>query len=161
MDQKYQNLPYRPCVGIMLINPSKLIFAGRRIDGVKAAPDAWQMPQGGIDPGEEAERAAYRELEEETGISQAKILAAADNWLTYDLPQELLGKTWGGKYRGQKQKWFAMQFEGADSDINIKTPHPEFDRWAWKPAEEILEAIVPFKRDLYADVFSAFEALLR
>lgn len=154
-----ESLPYRPCVGVTLINPQGLIWAGRRLDG---APDAWQMPQGGIDAGETPRAAALRELHEETGIAASRVtlLAKTHHWLTYDLPPELLGKVWGGKYRGQRQKWFLFRFEGQDSEVEIDRPHPEFAEWRWIGAEELLARIVPFKRAVYDQVIAAFRAHL-
>lgn len=153
------DLPYRPCVGVVLINPSGLIFAGRRID--TEAP-AWQMPQGGIDAGEKPREAALRELVEETGVrpERVEVLAKTPDWLTYDLPPELLGKVWGGKYRGQKQKWFLMRFLGVDDEIDIARDHPEFSEWRWIGAEEMVAAIVPFKRAIYRQVVDRFRPWL-
>lgn len=153
------DLPYRPCVGVTLINPAGLIFAGRRLD--TAAP-AWQMPQGGIDAGEKPKQAALRELVEETGVrpERVEVLGKTQGWLTYDLPPELLGKTWGGKYRGQKQKWFLMRFLGEDAEIDITREHPEFAEWRWIGADEIIAAIVPFKRDIYREVVRQFRPWL-
>lgn len=153
------DLPYRPCVGVVLINPSGLIFAGRRID--TEAP-AWQMPQGGIDAGEKPREAALRELVEETGVrpERVEVLAKTPDWLTYDLPPELLGKVWGGKYRGQKQKWFLMRFLGQDTEIDIARDHPEFSEWRWIGAEEMVAAIVPFKRAIYRQVVEQFRPWL-
>ncbi len=156
-------LPYRPCVGVMLLNRDGLIFAGRRIDGAKlGAPDAWQMPQGGVDPGEEAEAAALRELEEETGVpaSSVAILRRARERIAYDLPDALLGKIWSGKYRGQLQDWFALRLLDGDDAIDIATDEPEFDAWAWMRADEIVERIVPFKRSVYEAVFEEFSDLI-
>ena len=152
-------LPYRPCVGIMLIDARGLIFVGQRLD---AAVPAWQMPQGGIDEGEKLRAAAWRELREETSISadKAEVLVKMDGWLTYDLPPDLLGKAWGGKYRGQRQKWFLMRYIGADDAIRLDTDHPEFARWKWIAADEMLAGIVPFKRDVYARVIDAFRSHL-
>ncbi len=152
-------LPYRPCVGVMLINPAGLIFAGQRIDS--AAP-AWQMPQGGVDRGETPETAALRELEEEVGLPPAavEVLDATPDWLRYDLPAELVPRVWGGRYRGQQQRWFLMRHLGPDSDIRIDTAHPEFSRWRWIAADEMLAAIVPFKRDIYARVIDRFRPWL-
>ncbi|OCX65323.1 RNA pyrophosphohydrolase [Thioclava sp. SK-1] len=152
-------LPYRPCVGIVLIKDG-LVFSAKRID---TPGDAWQMPQGGMDKGETPKQAGLRELYEETGVSDdlVKKLGKTEDWLFYDLPDHLLGKAWGGKYRGQKQKWFAFQFNGTDDAINIATEHPEFSEWAWKPANEVLEHIVPFKRHIYEAVFTEFRAFLK
>lgn len=156
-----QTLPYRPCVGVMLINAKGLIWAGQRIDA-PAGVAAWQMPQGGIDAGEKPKDAAYRELWEETGIQQdmVEFIAKTDDWVTYDLPPELLGKVWKGKYRGQKQKWFLLRYLGADDAISIETDHPEFSRWKWIAAPEMIAAIVPFKRAVYEQVVAAFRTYL-
>ncbi|WP_417458379.1 RNA pyrophosphohydrolase [Kordiimonas sp.] len=146
------DLPYRPCAGILLINKDGLIFVGERID----MPGAWQMPQGGIDDGEGHEEAALRELEEEIGLRprHVDVLSCTEDWVTYDLPQHLLGKVWGGKYRGQKQKWFLMRLKSADTAINIATEHPEFARWKWTDHANILTEIVPFKRPVYRKVLA-------
>ncbi len=148
-------LPYRPCVGITLINAKGEIFAGQRLDATVAA---WQMPQGGIDDGEKPREAAYRELWEETGVTADKVefLSKTADWVTYDLPPELLGKVWGGKYRGQKQKWFLFRFTGSDADIRIDSEHPEFARWRWIGAAEMVASIVPFKRAVYQAVVAEF-----
>lgn len=152
-------LPYRRCAGVMLMNDKGLIFTGQRLD---AKAPAWQMPQGGIEKDEKPKAAALRELWEETGVTSDLVekLAKTKDWVTYDLPDELLGKAWGGKYRGQKQKWFLFRFNGKDSDVNIQTEHPEFSVWAWKPWNEVLEGIVPFKRAVYAQVFNEFREYL-
>ncbi len=149
------SLPYRPCVGVMLINPGGLIFAGQRNDNPVSA---WQMPQGGIDAGEKPRAAALRELWEETGVSADLVdfIAKSPDWLTYDLPEELLGKVWGGKFRGQRQRWFLFRFLGRDDQIDIATEHPEFSEWRWVTADEMLASIVPFKRAVYAEVVGAF-----
>lgn len=150
-------LPYRPCVGIMLINPAGLVFVGQRIDNLV---EAWQMPQGGIDPGESPEVAALRELGEEIGTDKAEIVAESRDWLTYDLPVELVPKVWKGRYRGQRQKWYAMRFLGCDADIRIETEHPEFGAWRWAEYRTLPELIVPFKRALYEDIVSEFTPVL-
>lgn len=157
-------LPYRPCAGVVLINDKGLVFAGQRLDrpGTEISAPAWQMPQGGIDEGEKPSAAALRELWEETGVTADKVevIAKSSDWVKYDLPPELLGKVWGGKYRGQKQRWFLMRFLGQDSDVNIATEHPEFSQWRWIRADEMLAAIVPFKRAVYEQVISDFRAHL-
>jgi putative (di)nucleoside polyphosphate hydrolase len=149
-------LRYRPGVGIMLLNRLGVVFVGRRID-VRAV-SAWQMPQGGIDPGEAPRQAAFRELKEEIGTDKAEILAESQGWLQYDLPVELVGENWGGRYRGQRQKWFVMRFIGRDEDIDLATQHPEFDAWQWVAPLHLPELIVPFKRQLYIDVLAEFRA---
>ncbi|HZT86586.1 MAG TPA: RNA pyrophosphohydrolase [Stellaceae bacterium] len=146
---------YRPAVGIMLLNPESLVFVARRID-MPAALAAWQMPQGGIDPGETPRQAALRELKEEIGTDRAEFLAESGGWLHYDVPAEIAGGLWGGRYIGQRQKWFAMRFTGADSDIDLATEHPEFDAWRWVPSAELPDLIVPFKRQLYLDILAEF-----
>jgi len=143
-------LPYRPCVGVMLINREGLVFVGRRSD----TPDAWQMPQGGIDAGETPQQAALRELEEEIGTAKAVILGETQGWHQYDLPADLVGRMWKGKYRGQRQKWVACRFTGQDTDINLDTAHPEFDAWRWVPAQRLVALIVPFKRATYEAVLA-------
>jgi putative (di)nucleoside polyphosphate hydrolase len=154
-----ESLPYRPCVGVMLINPAGLIFAGRRID---STVPAWQMPQGGIDADEKPKAAALRELWEETGVTSdlVEFVAKSHGWVTYDLPPELLGKVWGGKYRGQRQKWFLFRFTGRDDQVNIATDHPEFSEWRWIGAEEMVASIVPFKRAVYEEVVRSFRGYL-
>ena len=149
-------LPYREGVGIMLINADNLVFVAKRIDSIS---EAWQMPQGGIDEGEEPQVAAFRELMEETGTDKAQLLAESANWLTYDLPDTLVPKIWGGRFRGQRQKWYAMRFTGIDSDININTPHPEFCEWKWIPMQELPDIIVPFKRSLYQALVDEFRGI--
>jgi putative (di)nucleoside polyphosphate hydrolase len=153
-------LPYRPCVGVMLVNRDGLVFVGQRIDNKEG--DAWQMPQGGIDPGEDIEGAALRELEEETGVKAdlIQILARSKKEYFYDLPEELIGKLWGGKYRGQRQIWFVARFLGVEADINIATKHPEFNAWRWTSPDTLVDLIVPFKKKLYRDVVAEFGDLI-
>jgi putative (di)nucleoside polyphosphate hydrolase len=148
-------LPYRPCVGVMLLNAGGKVFVGQRNDQFG---DAWQMPQGGVDKGEEPRDAALRELEEETGITAdlVEIIDRTDDWLTYDLPHEIVPNIWKGRYRGQKQIWFAMRFQGRDDQINIATRHPEFTHWRWLDADQLEASIVPFKREIYHAVLAAF-----
>ncbi len=149
------NLPYRPCVGIMLINAQGHIFAAQRLD---SATPAWQMPQGGIDEGENPGAAALRELEEEISVTPDLVapLSETRDWLAYDLPAEIVPRIWNGCYKGQKQRWFLMRYLGRDDQINIQTAHPEFSEWRWIAADEMLDAIVPFKREIYAQVIDEF-----
>ena len=153
---KKKELPYRPCVGACLFNKDGQVFVAERLD----TPGAWQLPQGGIDKGEDPEDAAFRELIEEIGTNDADLMARTDGWLKYDLPDHLVGKVWKGKYRGQKQIWYALRFKGSDSDINIETKHPEFGRWQWVDLEMIPELIVPFKRDIYVEIVNQFRHLV-
>jgi putative (di)nucleoside polyphosphate hydrolase len=148
-------LPYRPNVGLMILNPAGRVFAGQRLDN---PGDAWQMPQGGIDAGESPREAALRELVEETGIpeSAVEVIAEAPEWLTYDLPHELVPTIWKGRFRGQKQRWFLMRFTGDDGLIGIATEHPEFSAWAWVEPDELVGRIVPFKREIYRAVLETF-----
>ncbi len=151
-------LTYRKGVGIMLLNRADRVFVARRID---MPSDAWQMPQGGIDAGETPLEAAWREMLEETGTDRAELLAESRRWLRYDLPAELAAQLWRGRFRGQEQKWFAFRFTGADADIDIKRhKHPEFSDWRWARMEELPGLIVPFKRQLYADLVAEFAALV-
>lgn len=154
--EQIEALPYRPCVGIMLCNADGNVFTAQRLDNNN---DAWQMPQGGIEKGEDPELAALRELEEETGIDSAKVqvITRTNDWIPYDLPHELVPKLWKGKYRGQKQIWFLMRFFGEDADVNIETEVPEFSKWCWLPPEDLLDKIVPFKRETYRAVIRAFK----
>ena len=153
------DLPYRPCVGVVLINDAGRIFAGQRKDSASAA---WQMPQGGIDEGEKPRQAAVRELWEETGVTADLIefMGKTDDWVTYELPPELLGRVWGGKYRGQRQKWLLYRFTGRDDQVNIASEHPEFSSWKWIGAAELIASIVPFKRAVYEQVVATFRAHL-
>lgn len=155
------DLPYRPCAGIMLANTDGQVFVGQRIDKAPEG-DAWQMPQGGIDDDEDAEAAALRELYEETGISADKvdIIARSREEHFYDLPDELKGKVWKGKYRGQRQWWFLMRFKGDDADVNIETTHPEFSRWQWVASDRLPHLIVPFKKRLYEAIVAEFGDLI-
>ena len=150
-----ESLPYRPAAGVMLLNREGKVFVAQRLDSTL---EAWQMPQGGLDEGEDAEAGALRELEEETGISRAhvEIIARCPVELTYDLPDDLVGKLWRGKWRGQRQSWFLCRFTGTDADVNIETDHPEFRAWKWADPQKLPAMIVPFKRKLYEDVLDAF-----
>lgn len=152
---------YRRNVGILLIAPDRRVFAGRRGDlQPHAWAHAWQLPQGGVDKGEEPHEAALRELREETGTDRAEILRGTQDWMSYDVPSEISDRLWKGKWRGQAQRWFAMRFTGADSDIDIATEHPEFAAWRWAPMAEIVAGIVPFKRAVYEAVAAEFADLL-
>lgn len=159
--KEFEALPYRPCVGAVLFNPAGLVWVGKRIPkSGDNLVDAWQMPQGGIDEGENPEEAVVRELLEEIGTDDAEIIAETTDWLTYELPEHLLGVSWGGRYRGQKQKWFAMRFLGDDDAFDLNThKKPEFSTWRWVSLEQLPEMIVPFKRDVYAQVVSEFRDL--
>ncbi|WP_294040138.1 RNA pyrophosphohydrolase [Sphingomonas sp.] len=156
---KNKDLPYRPCAGVMLLNADGLAFAGQRID---TTAEAWQMPQGGIDPGEDAQQAALRELGEEISVApgHVELIAEAPGEFFYDLPDDLIGKVWKGKWRGQRQKWFLYRFLGKDTDINLATPHPEFMSWRWVDPYQLPTLIVPFKKKLYEDVIAAFSGHL-
>jgi putative (di)nucleoside polyphosphate hydrolase len=158
---------YRPCVGIMVVNRRGQVWIGRRADG-SGEPEGrgswWQMPQGGIDEHEDPRTAALRELREETGIRTVEVIAETPGWLYYDLPPDLVGKAWGGRWRGQKQKWFLMRFLGPDEEVNI-TPAAghqiEFETWRWAPVSELVELIVPFKREVYRAVVAEFAPLAK
>ncbi|KPF45159.1 RNA pyrophosphohydrolase [Rhizobium sp. AAP43] len=164
---KAEDLPYRPCVGIMVLNRAGLVWAGRRISEGNSeydgSPQLWQMPQGGIDAGEAPLPAAMRELYEETGMKTVSLLAEAGRWINYDLPAHLIGIGLRGKYRGQTQRWFAFRFEGDENEIAINPPpgghQPEFDAWEWKPMQDLPDLIVPFKRAVYEEVVAEFSHL--
>ncbi|WP_135080123.1 RNA pyrophosphohydrolase [Terasakiella sp. SH-1] len=152
-EKSKKSLPYRPCVGICLFHQDGKVFVAERLD----TPGAWQFPQGGIDKGEDPYDAAFRELKEEIGTDNADFLAKTDDWLHYDLPDHLIGKVWKGKYRGQKQIWFAFRFKGRDQNIDINTKHPEFSKWQWVELAETVDLIVPFKRDIYVEIVNQFK----
>lgn len=166
---RFEDLPYRPCVGVVLINRDGLIFAGKRrgpapehVDGTHA----WQMPQGGIDAGEAPLAAATRELYEETNVRSATLLAEAPEWFAYDLPPVVAGQAWRGRYRGQTQKWFAFRFDGEDSEINVAQPgggahRPEFEAWRWEHLDAMPGLIIPFKRGVYERVVQTFKPFTR
>lgn len=151
--EQIARLPYRPCVGIMLIDSGGRVFVGQRID---TPGEGWQMPQGGIDAGESPRQAALRELHEEVGTDKAEVLAESRDLRRYDLPAELVPRLWGGRYRGQEQKWFALRFLGQDADIDIVTETPEFRAWRWAELAELPDIIVPFKRRIYQQVIAEF-----
>ena len=149
------SLPYRPAAGVMLLNPEGKVWVGQRLDSTL---EAWQMPQGGLDEGEDAQEGALRELEEETGIGRdlVEVIARTRHELTYDLPDDLVAKLWRGQWRGQRQVWFLLRFLGRDEDVNLRTKHPEFRAWRWVDASTLPDLIVPFKRDLYRAVLREF-----
>ncbi|HZR62570.1 MAG TPA: RNA pyrophosphohydrolase [Xanthobacteraceae bacterium] len=163
----FESLPYRPCVGLVVFNRAGLAFIGRRIDGPEHVDltHAWQMPQGGIDDGEEPWPAALRELHEETNIRSVERLGEIAEWLSYDIPRDLIGQAWNGRYRGQTQKWFAVRFAGAESEIDIAHPggahEPEFSAWRWEKLENVPELVVPFKRPVYDRVVAEFTEFAR
>ncbi|HEU0095318.1 MAG TPA: RNA pyrophosphohydrolase [Rhizomicrobium sp.] len=146
------DLPYRPCVGIMLFNADGKVFVGNRLD---QTVESWQMPQGGIDKGETPKEAVLRELKEEIGTKKAEIIAEMEDWVTYDLPEHLVGVAFHGKYKGQRQKWFALRFTGKESDIDLTAHDPEFSSYRWVSLEELPDLIVPFKREIYQTVIVA------
>jgi putative (di)nucleoside polyphosphate hydrolase len=153
------DLPYRPNVGAVLFSPAGLVFVARRADVPNAEGQAggWQLPQGGIDAGEDPRTAVLRELEEEIGTRKAEVIGEHPDWLTYDLPADLVGIAWRGRYRGQRQRWFAMRFTGLDSDIRLDLdPHPEFDAWRWVPLATLPSLAVPFKRPIYEVLTESF-----
>jgi putative (di)nucleoside polyphosphate hydrolase len=164
---KYEDLPYRPCVGVMVLNGAGLAFIGRRIDGPEHVDltHAWQMPQGGIDAGEEPWPAALRELREETSIRSVERLGEIGEWLNYDIPGDLIGQAWSGKYRGQTQKWFALRFTGPENEIDVTHPngtaHAEFSAWRWEPMQNVPDLVVPFKRQVYERVVAEFAKFAR
>ena len=149
MNKNLRTLPLRSGVGIVLLNKKNEVFVARRLDNAKKF---WQMPQGGVDRNEDYLDAAYRELEEETSINNVKLIKKLDGFITYELPKHLIGIIWKGKYKGQKQKWFVMKFLGPDSDINLKTKHPEFFEWKWVNLEKITDIVVDFKLHVYKEV---------
>ena len=157
--EQISKLPFRRNVGVMVLNADGQVWVGQRRDNSK---DAWQMPQGGIDKGEDPHTAALRELEEETGITPdlVEVMAESADWIPYELPHDLIPKLWKGKYRGQEQKWFLLRFTGADAQVNIATDEPEFSAWRWMPTADLPDAIVPFKRDVYVAVLDEFSAHL-
>lgn len=156
-NSKNRALPYRPGVGMMIVNDQNLVFVGQRIDSKVAA---WQMPQGGIDIGETPSNAAIREMKEEIGTDKGYILAESKYWYSYDLPSFFISKLWNGKFRGQKQRWFLIRFTGTDADINLNNENPEFQAWHWAKLETLPDIIIPCKRKLYTAVINEFSPLL-
>lgn len=152
------DLPYRPCVGMMVFNNDGRVFIGKRIDQTQ---EAWQLPQGGIDQGENPREAALRELKEEIGTANVEFLREHPDWLTYDLPPNLIGRVWQGRYRGQRVKWFALRYLGEDREINLATREPEFSEWRWLEIGDLLPLVVSFKKNLYAKAIAAFSDLAR
>jgi putative (di)nucleoside polyphosphate hydrolase len=163
----YESLPYRPCVGLAVLNRDGRVFIGRRLEGPEHidATHVWQMPQGGIDPGEDPWPAARRELREETNIRSVEKLGEIEEWLSYDIPRDIVGQAWKGRYRGQRQKWFALRFTGDEREIDIAHPagghEPEFAQWRWEPLANVPELVVPFKRPVYERVVKEFAKLAR
>jgi putative (di)nucleoside polyphosphate hydrolase len=166
---RIEDLPYRPCVGVALFNREGLVWIGRRADENAEGEGKghwWQMPQGGLDEGEDPYRAALRELYEETSVKNVSLIREAKGWFTYDLPPDLVATSWNGRYRGQKQKWFALRFEGEDSEIDVLHPgggghDPEFSAWRWERLERLPALIVPFKRKVYEEVVRSFAGIGR
>ena len=154
----YDDRPYRACVGICLVNHEGLIFAGKRLDN---RAEAWQMPQGGIDEGEDAMTACFREMGEEIGTNKAEFITEHPDWLDYDIPEALADKLWHGRYRGQTQKWMLLRYIGQDSDINIETNEPEFEEWCWMSPDDLIDYAVPFKKDVYRALMSHFEGFMK
>lgn len=154
----FTKLPFREGVGMMIIDKNNRVFVGKRID---SKANAWQMPQGGIDLGETPSAAALREMKEEIGSDDGYIIAESKNWYSYRVPDFLIPKLWGGRYCGQKQKWFLIRFTGEDSDININTKIPEFEAWKWVAFDELLEYIIPFKLKLYEQIIQEFKEILK
>ena len=163
----HKSLPYRPCAGMMVLNSTGLVFVGRRTEGPEHvdATHVWQMPQGGIDKDEDPYKAALRELHEETNIRSVQKLGEIAEWLTYDLPSDVVKKAWGGRYRGQKQKWYALRFTGKESEIDVHHPagghDPEFVEWRWVAMRQLPELVIPFKRSTYERVVKEFERFAR
>jgi putative (di)nucleoside polyphosphate hydrolase len=148
---------YRPCVGVVLINSNHQVFVAKRLDGERLGwPNSWQFPQGGIDEAEDPKTAALRELKEETGITTVEILDENPDWIYYDLPNDLAARSWGGRFKGQRQKWFLMNFLGSNAEINLNQTTPEFCAWEWIPFNESINRVVPFKIDVYKQVISYF-----
>src|SRR5262245_39193474 len=163
---KFESLPYRPCVGLMVLNRAGLVFIGRRLGGPEHVDDThqWQMPQGGVDPGEDPWPAALRELHEETNIRSVQRLGEVAQWLSYYIPRDIVGTAWKGKYRGQRQKWFAVRFTGEEREIDSAHPgghKPEFSNWRWEPMQNLPGLIIPFKRPVYERVVAEFAPLAR
>ena len=155
--KKYNNLPLRLGVGIVLLNSENKIFVGKRIDN---PVNSWQMPQGGVDKNENLLNAAFRELREETGVENVKLIKEIDTWLTYDLPKNLLGKLWNGKYGGQRQRWFVMRFIGKDEEVNVKTKNAEFKEWKWIAVDQLTNVAVDFKLQIYKKISEELNMLI-